>query len=140
MNIQQEYKKYLEECTKCSNTGTSAKYMVFNRVNKTIATMLGRDSFDLYSCTEAAEFEQLLEKLFDSEEFKVYNKKGKEQYSTALRQYLYFLRARQMFSKECTSSEQDVVTVKDESLQQIFYGAPWHRKVSCCKSCFRPIS
>ena len=134
MNIQQEYKKYLEECTKCSNTGTSAKYMVFNRVNKTIATMLGRDSFDLYSCTEAAEFEQLLEKLFDSEEFKVYNKKGKEQYSTALRQYLYFLRARQMFSKECTSSEQDVVTVKDESLQQIFYGAPGTGKSHAVKA------
>ena len=124
MDIQQEYKKYLEECTKFSNSATSAKYMVFSRVNNTIASMLGRDSFDLYSCTNPVEFGKIMDLLDDNEEFNAYNKKGKEQYSNALRQYLYFLRARQMFSKECTLSGQNVVIVKEKSLQQIYYGAP----------------
>lgn len=120
MDIQQEYKKFLEECTRF----TSSKYMVFSRVNKTFASMLHRSSFDLYSCTDPVEFESLLEKLTANEEFKAYNEKGKEQYSNALRQYLYFLRARLMFSKDCSSNDLEVVEVKEGSLQQIYYGAP----------------
>lgn len=119
MTMEEEYKYFLENCTKYAKS--SNNYRDFHRIRKTLASIHNVDSFDVYDCTSAAEFEQLIAELEANDDFKEYNKKGNNQYSNALQMYLCFLRAKEFFS---VAKNQNTVSPSSPLPQQIFYGAP----------------
>ncbi len=117
MNIQEEYKFFIENCT--STPKSYKNYSDFSRVCKTLAKIKGIESFDLYSCCNVENMENNIRLLEADDEFVEYNKKGGNQYSNALSSYLRFLKARQLFKQE-----RNHIEVSSRPLQQIFYGAP----------------
>ena len=129
MNIQEEYKFFIENCT--STPKSYKNYSDFSRVCKTLAKIKGIESFDLYSCNNVEDMENNIRLLEADDEFVEYNKKGGNQYSNALSSYLRFLKARQFFKHEQNHAEASSIL----PLQQIFYGAPGTGKSHTIKDC-----
>ena len=95
-------------------------YSDFKRINETIAKIKGVDSFDIYSCVHTKELQDIIDSLNNNEEFKQYEKTGSYQYSNALKTYMRFLCAKEIFSNEAKK----VKLPSNLTLQQIYYGAP----------------
>ena len=103
------------------NTKEKAQKLAdFKRINGTVAKIKGIESFDIYSCVHTKELQDIIDSLYDNEEFKQYDKIGSNQYSNTLKTYMRFLCAKELFSNEAKKID----APKPIGLQQIYYGAP----------------
>lgn len=118
MTTEEQYKSFILNCT--TSPKSVNNYSDFKRINETIAKIKGVDSFDIYSCVHTKELQDIIDSLNNNEEFKQYEKTGSYQYSNALKTYMRFLYAKELFSNEAKKID----APKPIGLQQIYYGAP----------------
>lgn len=118
MTTEEQYKSFILNCT--TSPKSVNNYSDFKRINETIAKIKGVDSFDIYSCVHTKELQDIIDSLNNNEEFKQYEKTGSCQYSNALKTYMRFLCAKELFSNEAKKID----APKPIGLQQIYYGAP----------------
>ena len=128
MTTEEQYKNFIKNCTTSPNSVNN--YSDFKRINKTVAKIKGVDSFDIYSCVHTKELQDIIDSLNNNEEFKQYEKTGSNQYSNALKTYMRFLCAKELFSNEIKKTE---APAKATGLQQIYYGAPGTGKSKAIK-------
>lgn len=117
MTQEEQYKSFIKYCTKAGKS--ISNYSDFKRINETIAKIKGVEKYDIYSCVHTKELQDMIDLLYENEEFKAYNTKGGNQYSNALETYLKFLHAKEIFAEETKPKYSPIL-----SLQQIYYGAP----------------
>ena len=118
MTTEEQYKSFILNCT--SSPKSVNNYSDFKRINETVAKIKGIESFDIYSCVHTKELQDIIDSLNNNEEFKQYEKTGSYQYSNALKTYMRFLCAKEIFSNEAKK----VKLPSNLTLQQIYYGAP----------------
>lgn len=118
MTTEEQYKSFILNCT--TSPKSVNNYSDFKRINETIAKIKGVDSFDIYSCVHTKELQDIIDSLNNNEEFKQYEQTGSYQYSNALKTYMRFLCAKEIFSNEAKK----VKLPSNLTLQQIYYGAP----------------
>ena len=128
MTTEEQYKNFIKNCT--TSPKSVNNYSDFKRINKTVAKIKGVDSFDIYSCVHTKELQDIIDSLNNNEEFKQYEKTGSNQYSNALKTYMRFLCAKELFSNEIKKTE---APAKATGLQQIYYGAPGTGKSKAIK-------
>lgn len=127
MTTEEQYKSFILNCT--TSPKSVNNYSDFKRINETIAKIKGVDSFDIYSCVHTKELQDIIDSLNNNEEFKQYEKTGSYQYSNALKTYMRFLCAKEIFSNEAKK----VKLPSNLTLQQIYYGAPGTGKSKAIK-------
>lgn len=118
MTTEEQYKNFIKNCT--TSPKSVNNYSDFKRINETIAKIKGVDSFDIYSCVHTKELQDIIDSLNNNEEFKLYEKTGSNQYSNALKTYMRFLYAKEIFQNEAKK----IKAPSNLTLQQIYYGAP----------------
>ena len=118
MTTEEQYKSFILNCT--TSPKSVNNYSDFKRINETIAKIKGVDSFDIYSCVHSKELQDIIDSLYNNKEFMQYEKTGSYQYSNALKTYMRFLCAKELFSNEAKKID----APKPIGLQQIYYGAP----------------
>ena len=118
MTTEEQYKSFILNCT--TSPKSVNNYSDFKRINETIAKIKGVDSFDIYSCVHSKELQDIIDSLYNNKEFMQYEKTGSNQYSNALKTYMRFLCAKEIFSNEAKK----VKPPSNLTLQQIYYGAP----------------
>lgn len=118
MTQEEQYKSFIKYCSNARKSINN--YSDFKRINETIAKIKGVEKYDIYSCVHTKELQDMIDLLYENEEFNAYNTKGGNQYSNALETYLKFLHAKEIFSEETKKPKYS----PDLSLQQIYYGAP----------------
>lgn len=126
MTQEEQYKSFIKYCTKAGKS--ISNYSDFKRINETIAKIKGVEKYDIYSCVHTKELQDMIDLLYENEEFKAYNTKGSNQYSNALETYLKFLHAKEIFAEETKPRYSPIL-----SLQQIYYGAPGTGKSKAIK-------
>lgn len=82
MTQEEQYKSFIKYCTKAGKS--ISNYSDFKRINETIAKIKGVEKYDIYSCVHTKELQDMIDILYENEEFKAYNTKGGNQYSNAL--------------------------------------------------------
>uniref|UniRef100_UPI004027BBF8 hypothetical protein n=1 Tax=Segatella hominis TaxID=2518605 RepID=UPI004027BBF8 len=127
MTQEEQYKSFIKYCSNARKSINN--YSDFKRINETIAKIKGVEKYDIYSCVHTKELQDMIDLLYENEEFKAYNTKGGNQYSNALETYLKFLHAKEIFSEETKKPKYS----PDLSLQQIYYGAPGTGKSKAIK-------
>lgn len=127
MTQEEQYKSFIKYCSNARKSINN--YSDFKRINETIAKIKGVEKYDIYSCVHTKELQDMIDLLYENEEFKAYNTKGGNQYSNALETYLKFLHAKDIFSEETKKPKYS----PDLSLQQIYYGAPGTGKSKAIK-------
>lgn len=128
MTTEEQYKSFIKNCT--SSPNSVGNYSDFKRINGIIANIKGKDSFDIYSCTSTKDMQEIIDTLNINEDFKSIEKKGGNQYSNALKTYMRYLQAKELFTKK----EEKEISNDEKSLQQIYYGAPGTGKSNTIKS------
>ena len=118
MTTEEQYKSFILNCT--TSPKSVNNYSDFKRINETVAKIKGVDSFDIYSCVHTKELQDIIDSLNNNEEFKQYEKTGSNQYSNALKTYMRFLYAKEIFQNEAKK----IKAPSNLTLQQIYYGAP----------------
>lgn len=118
MTTEEQYKNFIKNCT--TSPKSVNNYSDFKRINETVAKIKGVDSFDIYSCVHTKELQDIIDLLNNNEEFKQYEKTGSNQYSNALKTYMRFLYAKEIFQNEAKK----IKAPSNLTLQQIYYGAP----------------
>lgn len=126
MTQEEQYKSFIKYCSNASKSINN--YSDFKRINETIAKIKGVEKYDIYSCVHTKELQDMIDLLYENEEFKAYNTKGGNQYSNALETYLKFLHAKEIFTEETKPKYSPIL-----SLQQIYYGAPGTGKSKAIK-------
>lgn len=119
MTTEEQYKSFILNCT--TSPKSVNNYSDFKRINGTVAKIKGIESFDIYSCVHTKELQDIIDSLYDNEEFKQYDKIGSNQYSNTLKTYMRFPCAKELFSNEAKKID---APSKTTGLQQIYYGAP----------------
>ena len=127
MTTEEQYKSFILNCT--SSPKSVNNYSDFKRINETVAKIKGVDSFDIYSCVHTKELQDIIDSLNNNEEFKQYEKTGSNQYSNALKTYMRFLYAKEIFQNEAKK----IKAPSNLTLQQIYYGAPGTGKSKAIK-------
>lgn len=127
MTTEEQYKSFILNCT--TSPKSVNNYSDFKRINETIAKIKGVDSFDIYSCVHSNELQDIIDSLYNNEDFMQYEKTGSNQYSNALKTYMRFLCAKEIFSNEAKK----VKLPSNLTLQQIYYGAPGTGKSKAIK-------
>ena len=127
MTTEELYKNFIKNCT--TSPKSVNNYSDFKRINETVAKIKGVDSFDIYSCVHTKELQDIIDSLNNNEEFKQYEKTGSNQYSNALKTYMRFLYAKEIFQNEAKK----IKAPSNLTLQQIYYGAPGTGKSKAIK-------
>lgn len=129
-NQLRQYKNFIVSCTKDEKSINN--YCDFKRINECLSLLYSeKDDVSILDFDNTVDFEEAIGKLEAQNKFKEYEAKGKQQYSNTLKRYLWFLKAKEMFSGNFastkTTEKEKLPKVKFDGsipLQQIFYGAP----------------
>ena len=127
MTTEEQYKNFIKNCT--TSPKSVNNYSDFKRINETVAKIKRVDSFDIYSCVHTKELQDIIDSLNNNEEFKQYEKTGSNQYSNALKTYMRFLYAKEIFQNEAKK----IKVPSNLTPQQIYYGAPGTGKSKAIK-------
>lgn len=119
MTPEESYLFFLKNCTAVNKSADN--YRSFARINETIARLEGLPSFDIYSISEVAELDRIIESLQNDEDFLNYNSKGNKQYTNALAYYRRYLLALQLSQAAPSKKEGSSMP---SSLQTIYFGTP----------------
>ena len=119
MTPEESYLFFLKNCTAVNKSAEN--YRSFARINETIARLESLPSFDIYSISEVAELDRIIESLLNDEDFLNYNSKGNNQYTNALAYYRRYLLALQL--SQATPSKKEGSSMPS-SLQTIYFGTP----------------
>ena len=127
MTTEEQYKNFIKNCT--TSPKSVNNYSDFKRINETVAKIKRVDSFDIYSCVHTKELQDIIDSLNNNEEFKQYEKTGSNQYSNALKTYMRFLYAKEIFQNEAKK----IKVPSNLTPQPIYYGAPGTGKSKAIK-------
>jgi len=94
--ILKQLRLYIEECT--SYPKSVNNYTDFRRINECLQNITRNHELTILDYTDPYEFNGVMSKVEEYELFQEYNKKGKGQYSNALKNYRNFLYARKFAS------------------------------------------
>ena len=125
-HIEQKHKAIYEElCLFTENCTTSPKsvqnYTDFKRINECINEVLGKEDVSILDFTDPIEFTDLIKLLNSNEKYKSYNKKGNNQYSSAVLNYQNFLFARHYAELVKTNSDTlNLQTIINEGLKDSY--------------------
>ena len=119
MTQEESYLFFLKNCTAVNKSADN--YRSFARINETIARLESLPSFDIYSISEVAELDRIIESLQNDEDFLNYNSKGNKQYTNALAYYRRYLLALQLSQAAPSKKEGSSMP---SSLQTIYFGTP----------------
>ena len=119
MTQEESYLFFLKNCTAVNKSADN--YRSFARINETIARLESLPSFDIYSISEVAELDRIIESLHNDEDFLNYNSKGNKQYTNALAYYRRYLLALQLSQAAPSKKEGSSMP---SSLQTIYFGTP----------------
>ena len=72
MTQEEQYKSFIKYCTKAGKS--ISNYSDFKRINETIAKIKGVEKYDIYSCVHTKELQDMIDLLYENEEFKAYLK------------------------------------------------------------------
>ena len=67
MTQEEQYKSFILNCT--TSPKSVNNYSDFKRINGTVAKIKGIESFDIYSCVHTKELQDIIDSLYDNEEF-----------------------------------------------------------------------
>ena len=119
MTPKESYLFFLKNCTTANKSADN--YRSFARINETIARLEDLPSFDIYSISEVAELDRIIESLLNDEDFLNYNSKGNNQYANALAYYRRYLLALQL--SQATPSKRERSSMPS-SRQIVYFGTP----------------
>ena len=74
MTQEEQYKSFIKYCSNARKSINN--YSDFKRINETIAKIKGVEKYDIYSCVHTKELQDMIDLLYENEEFKAYNTKG----------------------------------------------------------------
>ena len=119
-NIQQKHKEIYEELKlfieTCSTSPKSVQnYTDFKRINECIQEVLGNPEITILDITNPVEFAEIVKKLNNNERYRSYNRKGNNQYSSAVLNYQNFLFARKFAASIKPQNER--LNFSDKSIQ-----------------------
>lgn len=119
-NIQQKHKEIYEELKlfieTCSTSPKSVQnYTDFKRINECIQEVLGNPEITILDITNPVEFAEIVKKLNNNERYRSYNRKGNNQYSSAVLNYQNFLFARKFAAS--IKSQTERLNSSDKSIQ-----------------------
>ena len=119
-NIQQKHKEIYEELKlfieTCSTSPKSVQnYTDFKRINECIQEVLGNQEITILDITNPVEFTEIVKKLNNNERYRSYNRKGNNQYSSAVLNYQNFLFARKFAASIKPQNEK--LNFSDKSIQ-----------------------
>ena len=104
---------FIKNCTASPNSYTH--YTEFKRIDECICDVLNTQNISILDFENPEEFMGVIEKLKNNEKYKEYNKKGKNQYSSAVQNYLTYL-----FARKYASMTKDVfVTVQQNDFDKL---------------------
>ena len=118
--IQQKHKEIYEELKlfieTCSTSPKSVQnYTDFKRINECIQEVLGNQEITILDITNPVEFTEIVKKLNNNERYRSYNRKGNNQYSSAVLNYQNFLFARKFAASIKPQNEK--LNFSDKSIQ-----------------------
>lgn len=119
-NIQQKHKEIYEELKlfieTCSTSPKSVQnYTDFKRINECIQEVLGNPEITIFDITNPVEFAEIVKKINNNERYRSYNRKGNNQYSSAVLNYQNFLFARKFAASIKPQNER--LNFSDKSIQ-----------------------
>ena len=118
--IQQKHKEIYEELRlfieTCSTSPNSVQnYTDFKRINECIQEVLENQEITILDITNPMEFAEIVKKLNNNERYRNYNRKGNNQYSSAVLNYQNFLFARKFAAS--IKSQTERLNSSDKSIQ-----------------------
>ncbi|MCQ2337624.1 MAG: hypothetical protein MJ001_01685 [Paludibacteraceae bacterium] len=106
---------YIKKCT--SHAGSLSNYTDFKRVNECITEISSNPNASILDYDDPEVFVSVVKQLKANKRYQEYNKKGNNQYSSTVLNYLDFLRARK-FMIESGALSDGVDAANDNGLQQ----------------------
>jgi len=117
--IYEELCLFIEKCTTSPNSVQN--YTDFKRINECINEVLGKENVSILDFTDPVEFTNLIKLLNSNEKYKSYNRKGNNQYSSAVLNYQNFLFARQYAELlKSDSADNYLQTIINEKLEDAY--------------------
>ena len=93
------YKIFIEKCTRTPKSVNN--YSDFKRINECIQDLFpDKKDISILDFDDAEEFGKIIERLNNLEKYINYNKTGKDQYSSAVAYYQYYLNAKHIFGSK----------------------------------------
>lgn len=119
---------FIKNCTASPNSYTH--YTEFKRIDECICDVLNTQNISILDFENPEDFMGVIEKLKINEKYKEYNKKGKNQYSSAVQNYLTYL-----FARKYASMTKDVfVTVQQNDSDKLNVYSYYRPYITAIKS------
>ena len=119
---------FIKNCTASPNSYTH--YTEFKRIDECICDVLNTQNISILDFESPEEFMGVIEKLKNNEKYKEYNRKGKNQYSSAVQNYLTYL-----FARKYASMTKDVfVTVRQNDFDKLAVSFCYRPYITAIKS------
>ena len=119
---------FIKNCTASPNSYTH--YTEFKRIDECICDVLNTQNISILDFESPEEFMGVIEKLKNNEKYKEYNRKGKNQYSSAVQNYLTYL-----FARKYASMTKDVfVTVRQNDFDKLDVSFCYRPYITAIKS------
>jgi len=119
---------FIKNCTASPNSYTH--YTEFKRIDECICDVLNTQNISILDFENPEEFMGVIEKLKNNEKYKEYNRKGKNQYSSAVQNYLTYL-----FARKYASMTKDVfVTVRQNDFDKLAVSFCYRPYITAIKS------
>lgn len=150
-NLLNSYKNFIQYCT--NSAKSILNYTDFKRINICLQELFPeKENVSILDFDDAKTFKEVVEKLEGLDSYKEINQKGKNQYSATVGCYQRFLNAKELFCAKESIKRTPDNQFPQETLQQIYYGAPGtgksntikkevdEKKKKCYRTTFHPDS
>ena len=120
--------KFIKNCTASPNSYTH--YTEFKRINECLCEVLNTQNVSILDFDDPVEFMGIIDMLKANEKYKAYNIKGKNQYSSAVQNYLTYLFAR----KYASMTNNILVTVQQNDFDNLDVPSYYRPYITAIKS------